>query len=100
MVVKLFTIMKNKRFTSLILGASFFISTAFAQPKNADKPMPSGPKPKDRPSVALVLAGGGAKGFAHLPVMELIEEVGIPIDMIVGSRSHLKVHDHKIFLHN
>ena len=77
--------MKNKRFTSFILGASFFISTAFAQPKNADKPMPSGPKPKDRPSVALVLAGGGAKGFAHLPVMELIEEVGIPIDMIVGT---------------
>ena len=78
-------IMIKRRFTSFILGACFFISTLAGEPKNADQPMPSGPKPKDRPSVALVLAGGGAKGFAHLPVMELIEEVGIPVDMIVGT---------------
>ena len=77
--------MEKKRFTSFILAACLFISTAAGEPKNADKPMPSGPKPKDRPSVALVLAGGGAKGFAHLPVMELIEEIGIPVDMIVGT---------------
>ena len=70
----------------LLAVCSFFLgSLLFSQPKNADKPLPSGPKPKDRPSVALVLAGGGAKGFAHLPVIELLEEVGIPIDMIVGT---------------
>jgi len=37
-----------------------------------------------RPSVALVLGGGGARGFAHVAVLELIEEMGIPVDMIVG----------------
>ena len=79
------TTMINRRFFAFILGTCFFISSLAGEPKNADQPMPSGPKPKDRPSVALVLAGGGAKGFAHLPVMELIEEVGIPIDMIVGT---------------
>ena len=69
----------------IFLSASFFSSFIFAEPKNAEGPLPSGPKPKDRPSVALVLAGGGAKGFAHLPIIEMIEEVGIPIDMVIGT---------------
>ena len=37
-----------------------------------------------RPSVALVLGGGAARGFAHIAVLELIEEMGIPVDMIAG----------------
>ena len=41
----------------------------------------------ERPSVALVLGGGGAKGFAHIAVLELMEELGIPIDMIAGVSS-------------
>lgn len=77
--------MNKKRLSAFMLASCLLISVAAGQPKNADKPMPSGPKPKGRPSVALVLAGGGAKGFAHLPVIELIEEIGIPIDMIVGT---------------
>jgi NTE family protein len=47
--------------------------------------LPSPPKPKGRPSVALVLSGGGARGFAHIPVLELLEEEHIPIDMVVGN---------------
>jgi NTE family protein len=39
---------------------------------------------EERPRVALVLGGGGARGYAHIPVLELIEEMGIPIDMIAG----------------
>ncbi|MCL2130493.1 MAG: patatin-like phospholipase family protein, partial [Treponema sp.] len=41
----------------------------------------------ERPSVALVLGGGAARGFAHIAVLELIEEMGIPIDMIAGVSS-------------
>lgn len=44
-----------------------------------------GPAPGGRPSVALVLAGGGAKGYAHIPVLELIEELNIPVDMVIGT---------------
>jgi NTE family protein len=44
-----------------------------------------GEKPADRPSVALVLSGGGAKGFAHIPVLELIEELDIPIDIVIAN---------------
>lgn len=35
--------------------------------------------------VCLVLGGGGARGTAHIAVLEALEEEGIPIDMIVGS---------------
>ncbi len=37
------------------------------------------------PKVAVVLSGGGAKGFAHIGVLKVLEEEGIPIDIIVGT---------------
>ncbi|KAI8982512.1 hypothetical protein BDB01DRAFT_792895 [Pilobolus umbonatus] len=36
-------------------------------------------------SVALVLGGGGARGIAHVGVIQAIEEAGIPIDIIGGT---------------
>jgi len=38
-----------------------------------------------RPTVALVLAGGGARGTAHIGVMKFLEEKGIPIDFVAGT---------------
>ncbi len=38
-----------------------------------------------RPTVALVLSGGGAKGISHIPVIEAFEVYGIPIDKIYGT---------------
>ena len=38
-----------------------------------------------RPTVAVVLAGGGAKGLAHLGVLKMLEELGIPVDLIGGT---------------
>lgn len=38
-----------------------------------------------RKKVAVVLSGGGAKGVAHIGALRVIEEAGIPIDMIVGT---------------
>lgn len=40
---------------------------------------------KHRPTVALVLSGGGAKGAAHIGVIEHIERLGIPVDMVLGT---------------
>lgn len=39
----------------------------------------------DRPRVALVLSGGGARGFAQLGVLKAWEESGLPLDFIVGT---------------
>ncbi|MBP5162210.1 MAG: patatin-like phospholipase family protein, partial [Spirochaetales bacterium] len=41
--------------------------------------------PAARPTVALVLAGGGAKGIAHIPIIEALETYGIPIDKVFGT---------------
>lgn len=40
---------------------------------------------KQRPKVALVLAGGGAKGFAHIGVLKVLEKEDIPVDIVVGT---------------
>ena len=40
---------------------------------------------KGRKKVAVVLSGGGAKGMAHIGVLKVIEEAGIPIDIITGT---------------
>ena len=42
-------------------------------------------KTENRPTVALVLAGGGAKGAAHIGVLKYIDEKGIPIDFVAGT---------------
>lgn len=38
-----------------------------------------------RPRIGVVLSGGGAKGFAHIGVLKVIEEAGLPIDYIAGT---------------
>jgi NTE family protein len=38
-----------------------------------------------RPKVGLVLAGGGAKGGAHVGVLKVLEEQHVPIDCIAGT---------------
>lgn len=35
--------------------------------------------------IGLVLSGGGAKGFAHVGALKVIEEAGIPVDYITGT---------------
>lgn len=38
-----------------------------------------------RPTVGLVLSGGGAKGFAYIGLFKVLKEVNMPIDYIGGS---------------
>ena len=62
--------MKNHLFILFILLSGF----AFSQDKNHEDI-----------KVGLVLSGGGAKGFAHLGVLKVIEEAGVRIDFIGGT---------------
>ncbi|MFN8635520.1 MAG: patatin-like phospholipase family protein [Chloroflexota bacterium] len=34
--------------------------------------------------LALVLSGGGARGFAHIGVLEVVQELQLPVDLVVG----------------
>ena len=38
-----------------------------------------------RPNVALVLGGGGPRGFAHVGIIKVLEEAGIKPDLVVGA---------------
>lgn len=38
-----------------------------------------------KPKVALVLSGGGAKGVAHIPILQTLDSLGIVPDLIVGN---------------
>ena len=38
-----------------------------------------------RPKVGLVLSGGGARGAAHIGVLKVLEELRVPVDLIVGT---------------
>ena len=40
---------------------------------------------KERKKIALVLGGGSALGFAHIGVIKVLEEYGVPIDIVVGT---------------
>lgn len=56
----------------LILSAIVFLSGALALAK-------------ERPKIGLVLSGGGAKGFAHIGTLKLIDSLKIPIDYVAGT---------------
>ena len=45
----------------------------------------AGPSKGDRPKVALVLSGGGARGFSHVGVIKVLEELGVKIDIVTGT---------------
>lgn len=38
-----------------------------------------------RPQVGLALSGGGARGFAHVGVIKVLANAGVPIDMLSGT---------------
>lgn len=43
------------------------------------------PSPEKPVKIAVVLGGGGSKGFAHIGVLKILEAQKIPVNMIVGT---------------
>ncbi|MGP9556919.1 patatin-like phospholipase family protein [Psychrobacter sp. AOP7-A1-24] len=67
---------------SLITFLGLYISACSTLPSTT----PATPEPViDTPTVALVLGGGGAKGFAHVGVIKALEENGIKPTLVVGT---------------
>ena len=81
--------MFKQLFALFFLALSINSSIALAQ--NVKEPIEArGPSGVERlieqnAGVVLVLAGGGAKGFAHLAVMQRLEQDNIPIKKIIGT---------------
>ncbi len=62
---------------------AFFPATAQSLASDAAVQAPS-PPPK-RPRIGLVLSGGGARGLAHIGVLEWFEAHRIPVDYVSGT---------------
>lgn len=79
--------MKEMRYTFLLIFAVVLLCGCCAphrlRPHQA-LPLPECPEIKKPIRVALVLGGGGARGLAHVGVLEELENANIPIDLIVG----------------
>jgi NTE family protein len=45
----------------------------------------AGGEPIARPRIGLVLGGGGARGAAHIGVLEVLEKMRIPVDCVAGT---------------
>ena len=57
-----------------------------APPPPAAPPAVAVPKPPPRlPRIGLALGGGAARGFAHIGVIQVLEENGIQPDLVVGT---------------
>lgn len=70
----------------IICLALILISGCASQPDIAiPKREPAPLKLTKHPRVALVLGGGGARGYAHVGVINTLAKAGIPIDLIVGT---------------
>lgn len=65
-----------------VLAALLSLLTAQAP---AQTPTPTPVAPAARPKVGLVLSGGGARGGAHIGVLKVLEELRVPVDVIVGT---------------
>jgi len=65
--------MKKIAFLGFFFLLPFFIYSQYEQ------------KPNEDLKVGLVLSGGGAKGFAHVGVLKVLEEAGVRVDYIAGT---------------
>lgn len=73
--------MFRRVFQSLLLALSLVLcSVVLAETvQQADSSMLT------RPKVALVLSGGGARGFSHVGVIRELERLGVKIDIVAGT---------------
>jgi NTE family protein len=67
----------------VLLFSSLWLGLAFAQTDPAPEPVTQAAA--SRPKVAILIAGGVARGFAYFGVLQELTEAGVPIDLIVGT---------------
>lgn len=76
----------NIKLTSLLLLIALLSGCAGVSPPiNVPQEKPPRTEVIDHPRIALVLGGGGARGIAHLGVIKVLHDAGVPIDLIAGT---------------
>ena len=74
---------------ALALLAALACGAAPAQPSPAQAGAAAAPgaaaQAPTRPRIGLVLGGGGARGAAHVGVLEVLEQLRVPVDCVAGT---------------
>ena len=58
---------------------------AFARGLQRISDVPLAPTAPQKPTVGLALGGGFARGLAHIGILKVLEEEGIPVNFIAGT---------------
>jgi NTE family protein len=66
-------------------GLCLWAALAGALAHAAQPPAAPAPAASERPRVGLVLSGGGARGYAHIGVLRVLERLRVPVDIVVGT---------------
>ncbi len=77
----------NRRDACLGLAALLALAGCQTTPRPVSPaPPPATPEPPPRPpKIGLALGGGAARGFAHIGVIQVLEEAGIRPELVVGT---------------
>jgi NTE family protein len=76
----------RRAFLAAAVGSLAACTSAPPAPPVATAPAASEPPPSPRlPRVGLALGGGAARGFAHIGVIQVLEEAGVRPDLVVGT---------------
>ncbi len=74
------------RWAVLAAAATLLVACASAPPQDKKPaPEPAPPVAKVPPRIGLALGGGAARGFAHVGVIQALEEAGIRPDVVAGT---------------
>lgn len=76
--------MHIRRLAAAVTAALILTAAGGLQAKTADE-VRAQCRAEGRPCVGLVLSGGGARGFAHTGVLEVLEELGVKVDVVTGT---------------
>jgi len=86
MSVAIDTLLSRRRLLASGLALLAAGCQTVAPPSPAPPPPPPGPPPALRPPrIGLALGGGAARGFAHIGVIQVLEEAGIRPQLVVGT---------------
>nr|WP_276595169.1 patatin-like phospholipase family protein [Roseateles albus] len=76
---------RRRQCVLLFVASALALSTGtgFAQEEAAAQAAPV--EALKRPKIGLVLSGGGVRGLAHIGVLRVLQELHVPVDVVVGT---------------
>ena len=78
-------LIKIKTWLLWLCASAFLVGCAWGPTKDEPVVVPPQPVAKRPPKIGLALGGGAARGFAHVGVIQVLEEAGLKPDFVVGT---------------